>query len=126
MRRLFSLVVVGLVSIIAAERAVAADFPKGTFTLKDKDGAVWAVTFDGKGKFSVTRDGKDAVMGSYKVTKDELQITDEAGPQAATGDAKTAVYKWKLDGKKLSFTKVKDEAGGRAAVVTAGPWEMKE
>jgi hypothetical protein len=125
MRLAFSLVIVTLVSLIASERAFAAEFPKGTFTLKDKD-VVWAVTFDGKGKFSVTRDGKEAVMGSYKVTKDELEITDEAGPQAATGDTKTAVYKWKLDGKKLSFTKVKDEAGGRAAVVTAGPWELKE
>lgn len=121
MRIVLTFVVLAFVS----EQALAADFPKGTFTLKDKD-VDWAVTFDGKGKFSVTRDGKEAVMGSYKVTKDELEITDEAGPQAATGDAKSAIYKWKLDGKKLSFTKVKDEAGGRAAVVTAGPWEKKE
>jgi len=125
MRIVGALAVVGVACFIAPNRSLAADFPKGTFTLKDKD-VVWAVSFDGKGKFAVTRDGKEAVMGSYKITKDELEITDESGPQAATGDAKTAVYKWKLDGKKLSFTKVKDDAGGRAAVVTAGPWEMKE
>ena len=107
-------------------RAAAADFPKGTFVLTTKDKAEWAVNFDGKGKFAVTRDGQEAVKGSYKATKDELEVTDEEGPLAAKGDTKSATYKWKLDGKKLTFTKVKDEAEGRAAVVTAGPWVLKE
>ena len=125
MRLVVSPAIVGL-CLVAAGPAAAADFPTGTFTLKAADGATWAVTFDGKGKYRVTRDGTDAVEGSYKATKDELEITDEKGPAASQGNAKTATYKWKLDGKKLTFTKVKDEAGGRAAVVTAGPWEKKE
>src|SRR5262249_30184994 len=50
--------------------ARAADFPKGTFTVKDPGGTVWAVNFDGKGKFTVTRADKDAVEGTYKVNKD--------------------------------------------------------
>jgi hypothetical protein len=109
-----------------AGTATAAEFPKGTFTLKAADGAVWAVTFDGKGKVTVTRDGKEAVEGTYKVNKEEIEFTDEKGPFAGTGDRKTGTYKWKLDGKKLTFTKVKDASEGRAAALTGGAWEMKE
>jgi hypothetical protein len=126
MRLLPSFLLIVAVGLALAGRAAAADFPKGTFVLTTKDKAEWAVSFDGKGKFTVTRDGEEAVKGSYKATADELEITDEDGPLASKGEAKTATYKWKLDGKKLTFTKVKDEAGGRAAVVTAGPWTKKE
>jgi DNA-binding beta-propeller fold protein YncE len=104
--------------------AAAADFPKGTFTLKDPDGAVWAVTFDGKDTYSVTRDGKDAVVGKYKATKDEIELKDESGDFADKENVGT--YKWKLDGKKLTFTKVKDESAGRAAIIVSAAWEMKE
>ena len=106
-------------------RASAADFPKGTFTIKASD-AMWAVTFDGKDKFKVTRNGEEGLDGTYKVTKDEIEMSDESGPFAGKGDQKTCTYKWKLDGKKLKFTKVKDESEGRSAIVTAGAWEKKD
>jgi hypothetical protein len=117
------LAVVGL--WLVAGRAAAADFPKGTFTIKASD-AMWAVTFDGKGKFKVTRDGQEGLTGSYKVTKDEIELTDEEGPFAGKGDQKACTYKWKLDGKKLTFTKVKDESEGRSAIITAGAWDKKD
>ena len=123
---LFSLLAIGILWLVAADRARAADFPKGTFNLKDKEGAVWAVTFDGKGKFTVTRDDKEGLTGKYKVAKDEIEFTDDEGPFAGKGDDQMATYKWKLDGKKLTFTKVKDSSAGREAVVTGGPWEKKE
>ena len=112
--------------LLAAGPALAADeFPTGTFTLKDSEGAVWEVTFDGKGKFKVTRDGVDRAAGPYKATKDTLEILDPG--ESAPKDARApATYKWKLDGKKLTFTKVKDDIEGRAKVVTHGPWEKKE
>lgn len=106
--------------------AAAADFPKGTFTLKDPDGATWAVKFDVKDKFTVTRDGKEGVEGTYKVTGDGIEFTDETGPFAEKGVAKSGTYKWKLADKKLTFTKVKDEAKGRSAILTGGTWELKE
>src|SRR5688572_22925967 len=62
--------------IAATGAASAADFPKGIFTLKGPDTATWAVKFDGKDKFTVTRDGKEGVEGTYKVTKDEIEFTD--------------------------------------------------
>ena len=35
-------------------------------------------------------------------------------------------YKWKLDGDKVMFTKVKDKSEGRSGALTAGAWERKE
>jgi hypothetical protein len=106
--------------------AGAADFPTGTFTVKDPGGIVWTVNFDGKGKVIVTRAGREVVEGTYKVNKDEIDFTDEKGPFAGEGDAKTGTYKWKLEGAQLTFTKVKDESEGRSRILTAGPWERKE
>jgi hypothetical protein len=106
--------------------AGASDFPKGTFTVKDPDGTVWAVNFDGKDKVTVSRAGKEVVEGTYKVNKEEIEFTDEKGPFAGKGDAKTGTYKWKLEGAKLTFTKVKDESKGRSRVLMAGVWERKE
>ena len=106
--------------------AGAAEFPKGTFTLKDPGGVAWAVNFDGQGKVTVTRAGKEVIEGTYKVNKDEIELTDEKGPFAGKGDAKTGTYKWKLEGGKLTFTKVKDESEGRSRALTAGAWEKKE
>jgi hypothetical protein len=106
--------------------AGAAEFPKGTFTVKDPGGTAWAVSFDGKGKVTVSRAGKEVIEGTYKVNNNEIEFTDEKGPFAGTGDAKTGTYKWKLEDGKLTFTKVKDESGGRSRVLTAGAWQRKE
>ena len=110
--RSVGLFVASALIITSANVAFAADFPKGEFTLKGPDGAVWGVTFDGKDKFTVTGDGMTGVEGTYKVTKDEVEFTDEKGPFAEKGAAKTGTHKWKLADKKVTFTKVKDESEG--------------
>src|SRR5262249_13611513 len=110
--------------LAAAGPASAADFPKGTFTITGPDKATWAVTFDGKGKYTVSRDGEVGVEGAYKASKDEISFTDEKGRFSV--EKTTGTYKWKLDGKKLSFTKVKDDSKGRATILTSGPWTKKE
>jgi len=125
MRLLTAFAIAGL-GLLARPAAAADEFPKGKFALKTSDGAEWAVTFDDKGKFTATHNGELGVKGSYTVTKDEIEFSDEDGPFAGKGDDQKATYKWKLDGKKLTFTKVKDSSEGRAAVVTAGAWEKKE
>ena len=109
-----------------ADRAGAADFPKGTFVLKAPDGGEWAIKFDDKDKYTVSRDGKEAVEGTYKITKDEIELTDVKGGSAEKADQKTGTYKWKLAEKKLTFTKTKDEAQGRSKILTSGAWAMKE
>jgi hypothetical protein len=119
-------VVLSLLWLGLTSSAGAADFPKGTFTLKDPGGTSWAVKFYGEGMFTVTRADKDVVEGTYKVNKDEIELTDEKGPFAGSGDAKTGTYKWKLEGGQLTFTKIKDESQGRSRILTAGTWERNE
>ncbi|MFO0966837.1 MAG: hypothetical protein U0793_14790 [Gemmataceae bacterium] len=100
---------------------------KGAFSRKLDDDAVWTIHLDGKGKFKVERDGELGLEGTYKVTKDQMEITDEKGkflsPDAAD---KTGTYKWKLEGDKLTFTKVKDSNKGRSEALLSGPWERKK
>jgi hypothetical protein len=124
--RSVGLFVASALVITSTHVASAADFPKGEFTRKGPDGAVWSVTIDGKGKFTVTRDGMAGVEGTYKVTKDEIEFTDEKGPFAEKGAAKTGTHKWKLADKKVTFTKVKDDSKGRAGILNSGPWAPKE
>jgi hypothetical protein len=101
--------------------ALAADFPKGTFTAsKQKD---WSLKFEDKGKFTVIQGGKTVVEGSYKASDTELTLTDEKGPFAAKDDAsKTGKYKWKLDGGKLTLTLVEDKSKGRELLLTTNEW----
>jgi hypothetical protein len=109
----------------AVGTAIAEDFPKGTFSIKGPDGATWALTFDGMGKVVVTADGKEAVEATYKATGDQVEFTDVKGPRANPG-AGPGTYKWKLDGDKLTFTKVKDGNDGRAGALTSGAWVKTE
>jgi hypothetical protein len=108
-----------------ASAGEVGDFPKGTFAAT-VNGDEWALRFDGKGKVIVTHKDNEVVEGKYKVVKDEVEFTDVKGPYAEKGAAKTGTYQWKLADKKLTFTKVKDEARGRSGTLTSGPWEMKE
>ena len=121
-----TLVLLGLAAWLAAgQSARAADLPKGTYTSSaQKD---WSITFDGKGKYTVTRGKMAVVEGSYKVSGDELTLTDEKGPLVSKNeDEKTGKYKWKLDGNKLTFKPVADKSKGRELALTAGPWVMQQ
>ena len=108
-----------VVLCLSGETAQAADFPTGTFANKVGNDT-WTVTCK-DGKVTVKRNGELAVEGSYKATKDEVEFKDVSGP-LATKDDKGGKYKWKLDGKKLTFTKIEDAAEGRAGALTSGAW----
>ena len=116
--------------LVPADTAGVGDFPKATFaTTVGKDD--WMIRFDGKEKFTISWDkmpgNKKVVEGTYKVVKNELELTDEMGPGAEKGNRKTTTYKWKLAERKLTFTTIRDEADDlRSAILTSGPWEMKE
>ena len=99
----------------------AADFKKGTYSVTG-GGAKWSIKFDDSNKVTVTRDGQVLVEGTYKVTGDAMELTDEKGPMACGGDQKTGQYKWKLEEKKLTLTKVADACEGRANALTAQAW----
>ena len=91
-------------------------------------GAKATVEFTKDGKLLINftfGDKSDKVEGTYKVTKDEIEFTDEKGPLAEKA-AGPGTYKWKLDGDKVTFTKVKDKSEGRSGALTAGAWERKK
>ena len=69
--------------------------------------------FDAKESFTISLDNNKVVEGTYNVVKDEIELSDKTGPGAEKGDRKTGTYKWKLAEKKLTFTKIRDEADSR-------------
>ena len=98
---------------------------KGTYTTT-LDGERWTTKFEEKGTFTVTRGGNLAVEGTYKVMHNEVEMTDESGPIACTGDYRTGRYKWKLEGKQLTFIESEDECEGRMEALTTNPWDMQD
>jgi hypothetical protein len=109
--------------ILLTATASAADFPKGTIAA-ELGGTQWTIRFEDGGAYAVSC-GEDVVAeGKYTAKKDEIEMTDEKGSRAEPG--KTGKYSWKLDGKKLTFTKVEDEVQGRVGALTNGPWTLKD
>src|SRR5437773_1017836 len=113
-RRLWATMLAALVLVPGWVTSVAqgAEFRPGSYSGTRLRGDTVLLKFDEKGRFALTdKDGKTLVEGAYKVTKDQIEFTDEKGPFAAK-DAKPAKYQyqWKLEEKKLSFTKVDDES----------------
>ena len=88
-------------------------FLKGTWTIKFK-GAAYTVTDNGK----VVVHGKDTIKGS------KITFQDTSGKFACLGAGTSGTYTFKVTGKKLTFTKVKEAkkscAAGRAVVLTSG------
>ncbi|SIO67731.1 hypothetical protein SAMN05444166_8433 [Singulisphaera sp. GP187] len=109
--------------ILLTATASATDFPQGTIAA-ELGGTQWTIRFEDGGTYTVSR-GEDVVAeGKYTVKKDEIEMTDDQGSRAESG--KTGKYTWKLVGKKLTFTKVEDEAEGRVSALTNGPWTLKD
>jgi hypothetical protein len=123
-RALMKYATAGAFLLLIAGAASADDFPKGTFST-EQNGTEWSIKFDDGGKFTVSRADEPVVEGKFKVTKDEIELSEETGPRADQG-AKPGKYTWKLDGKKLTFTKVEDESIGRVRALTTGLWTRKD
>jgi hypothetical protein len=84
----------------------------------------WSVAFGADHTYSVTHDGKEHVTGKYTMNGDEIVFNDINGDYACKGgDAPEGVYRIKLEGDTLTFTKVKDdECPGRVAAMTPKPF----
>jgi hypothetical protein len=118
--------VVVLVLAGGANVAHAAEFKQGSYSGTLPRGESVTFKFDNKDKFVLAdKDGKTLVEGTYKVMKDEIEFTDEKGP-IASKDAKPGKYQWKMDDKKLSFTKVEDESDGRSKGLTSTTWTLEK
>jgi hypothetical protein len=81
----------------------------GTWTLKLKNGA-----------YHVADNGHPIVHGAYTVKGSKISLKDTGGTGKCPG---TGVYKFKVSGKSVTFTKVHDAAAciGRKTVLTSGP-----
>ena len=109
-----------IILLILATAVRAEEFKKGTYSVTAGD-VRWSLKYDDSGKVTVSRNGEVVVEASYKVKGDELEVTDEKGPMACDR-TQTGKYKWKLEGKKLTLTKMTDECDGRSSALTAQPW----
>jgi|SRR5215813_2391832 len=112
-----------IVLLILATVVRAEGFKKGTYSITAGD-VKWSLKYDDSGKVTVSRNGEVVVEATYKVKADELEVTDEKGPMACDR-AQTGKYKWKLEGKNLTLTKVTDECDGRSSALTAQPWVLE-
>jgi len=81
----------------------------GTWTVKLKNGA-----------YHVADNGHAIVHGKYTVKGNKISLKDSGGEGKCPG---TGVYKFKVSGKSVTFTKVHDKAAciGRETVLTSGP-----
>lgn len=115
----------GLLSVLLAltTASSADEFKKGTYSAT-AGGVKWSIKYDESGKVTMSRNGEIVVEGTYKVKGDELEVRDEKG-EMACGAEQTGKYKWRLEGKKLTLTKVEDECGGRASALTAQTWAQE-
>lgn len=108
---------------LLAGAAPASEFPRGTIAA-DLGGREWSIRYEAGGTYAVLREDEVVAEGKYEATGDELVMIDETGAGAEPG--KKGKYTWKLDGRKLTFTKVEDEVQGRVAALTHGPWTLED
>lgn len=106
--------------LFSATLVSADDLPKAKFTA-EIDGVEWTIKFADGDKFEVRREDDAVAEGRYKVTGDQVELTDEkaSGEEVNTSPGK---YAWKLDGKKLTFRKVEDDHKGRVGALTKRDW----
>jgi hypothetical protein len=75
----------------------------------------WRLAINSPG-FSVNKDGRAAVIGRVQITGNRVTFQDGTGPLACKGAQKSGTYTWRVAGKRLSFTRVKDSCVGRRTV----------
>jgi len=125
-KSIFSLIcaISALASLICvsslSETMVQDKFPIGTYVSGD-----FTITLNSDGSHSVGMNDKVVVKGTYTVTKDQIVLTDKEGEYACNG-TEPGKYKWKYDGKALSFSKLEDNCDGRANGLTGQSWERKQ
>ncbi|HLJ39108.1 MAG TPA: hypothetical protein VKT54_11945 [Steroidobacteraceae bacterium] len=113
-----------LCSILAISPALAADFPSGTYAVKQ---APYTLSFDAQGQFHVQQGKTLEVSGTYSVKAGEVQLTDKSGPWAcAKAGEETGTYAWKYASGALTFTKVADRCEDRVKSLVNLSWERQK
>jgi hypothetical protein len=103
--------------------ALAAGGLRGTYKTKltgRQVGGTWTIKF-ARGTYHVKDNGRPIVHGVFTITGADVSFKDTGGRGKCSGTGK---YSYKLRGKKLTFTKIKDSGKGcigRVTVLTTKP-----
>jgi hypothetical protein len=111
-------------STLAANCALAADFPAGTYEAK---GAPYTVSFNANGRFEVHQGEKLQVAGTYSVKAGEVELTDADGPWACTKAGEQAgTYSWEYQKLVLTFSKIADKCADRVGSLVGLAWTRRK
>ncbi len=111
----FSLLVV--FALLVSIPVLAADpqkLPTGSY----QSGPFTFILEEG-GTFRVTHANGGGVTGNYKVSGNQVEITDQGGEFVC--NAGVGKYTWKAEGETLIFTLIEDPCDGRTQALTTGP-----
>ncbi len=99
--------------------ARTGDFPFGTY-----ESDPYTITIEEGGAYRVTHSSGVGVTGTYKISGDQIELTDQSGDIVCPGAA--GKYKWKQDGESLIFSVVDDACDGRVEALTSKPLTRKK
>src|SRR5262249_41501273 len=115
------LVVSSAVLIIDNVSAQGKDGPRGTYAATTRNDK-WTISLADNGNFTLMRKSAVMVKGTYKVLKNnQIEFDDEKNPKKEHHH-KPGMYSFKLEGNKLTFTKIEDELKTRAKALTSQVW----
>jgi hypothetical protein len=80
--------------------------------------ATWLLGFQ-EPSFTVTRNRALAVRGTVKTAGNQITFRDLSGAFACEGAQASGRYAWKVQGTKLTFTRLADKCLGRRTLLTA-------
>jgi predicted Ser/Thr protein kinase len=82
----------------------------------------WRVRFLSNGAERVMQNGVTVVRGRVSVAGAQVTFDGGTGVQACSGAKATGVYRWALQGRRLTFAPLRDDCMGRRIVLLARPW----
>ena len=77
----------------------------------------WRLTVNRR-SFSVTKGATLAVSGTARIVGNRITFHDLAGPFSCRGAQATGVYSWRVSGKRLTLTAVREPCTGRKTILT--------
>lgn len=108
------LVILALGMVLPVRAADTAGLPVGSY-----QSGPFTVTIAADGTYRVVHAGGGAITGIYKVTGNQIEVTDQGGDFACFDGA--GKYSWKAEGDKLLFSLTEDPCQGRSRVLAEGP-----
>jgi serine/threonine-protein kinase len=82
----------------------------------------WRFRILADGEVSVMQNGVNVVRDRASVADAQITFNGGTGVQACSGAQATGVYRWALQGGRLTFAPLRDDCIGRRIVLLARPW----